>query len=142
MYYSHHETGLPLRPSLNPDGVVTIRSARLCDGVGARGGEVAEGGEKLLHLFLQHLVPPLGVILGALGVAQLYLRHGVFLPLLVQLLVQADHLRLQLQVPLLQAATKVKPRSEKETERTEKKSGKLEDFMRIAGAPTEAPCTF
>ena len=99
----------PGLPSLYPDGVGAIWPAR----VGGRGrgvagrGEVAERGEELLHLFLQHLVSPLGVVLGALGVAQLDLGHGVLLPLLVQLLVEVHHLRLQLQVALLQAAEEV-----------------------------------
>lgn len=80
-------------------------------GVGGCGvascSEVTKRGEKLFHLFLQHLISPLCVVLGALSVAQLDLRHGVLLPLLVQLFMEAHHFCLQLQVTLLQAAKEV-----------------------------------
>lgn len=66
--------------------------------------EITKRGEKLLHFFLQHLISPLSVILGTLSVAQLYLRHGVLLPLLVQLFVEVHHFGLQIKVTLLQAA--------------------------------------
>lgn len=99
----------PTPPSLYPDGIVTIWSA----GVGGRSascGEVTERGEKLFHLLLQHLIPALGVVLGALCVAQLDLGHCVLLPLLVQLFVEVQHLCLQLQVALLQAEKEVNAR--------------------------------
>lgn len=100
----------PRLPSLYPDAVAAIGSPVVGGRGGAGGGEVAEGGEELLHLLLQDLVAPLGVVLGALAVAQLDLRHGVLLPLLVQLFVEAQHLRLQLQVALLQAGKEAKRR--------------------------------
>lgn len=104
IFFLSHQPTLSPFPSLYPDGVVAILSARVRGRAAAGRREVAERGEELLHLLLQHLVPPLGVVLGPLGVAQLDLGHGVLLPLLVQLLVQAHHLRLQLHVTLLQAA--------------------------------------
>lgn len=90
-------------PSLYPDAVVTVWSAGVCGRRVARCREVTECGEKLFHFLLQHLISPLGVVFGALGVAQLDLCHGVLLPLLVQLIVEVHHFRLQLQVALLQA---------------------------------------
>lgn len=96
-------TNVPHHPSLYPDGVVAIRPPWVGRCRSAGRGEVAERGEKLFHLFLKHLISPLGVVLGALGVAQLDLCHGVFLPLLVQLLVEVHHFWLQLKVALLQA---------------------------------------
>lgn len=92
---------VPRRSSLYPDGVVTIRSAGVRGCGVASCSEVTKRGEKLFHLFLQHLISPLGVVLGALGVPQLDLGHGVLLPLLVQLFMEAHHLRLKLQVSLL-----------------------------------------
>lgn len=88
---------------LNPDSVGSVRRAWL-------GREVTKGREELLHLFLQHSVTLLGVVLGALGVAQLDLHHGVLLTLLLQLVVEVHQLRLQLGVTQLQTA-------ERETER-------------------------
>lgn len=84
---------------LDPDGVGPVRPAGVS-------GEVTERGEELLHLFLKHLVPLLGVLFGPLSVAQFDLHHGVLLPLLVQLLMKVHHLSLQLQVTLFKTATK------------------------------------
>lgn len=66
--------------SLNPDGVGSVRSPRVC-------GQVSKGREELFHLLLQHVVSLLRVVLGSLGVPKLDLHHGVFLLLLVQLFV-------------------------------------------------------
>lgn len=66
--------------SLDPDGVGSVRSPRVRR-------QVAEGGEELFHLLLQHFVSLFRIVLGSLGVSQLDLHHGVFLLLLVQLFV-------------------------------------------------------